>query len=183
MSASGGPAELRRQWCAGARQRAALRNPPKNLRASTPTPNPRPHEIDDALLPLLHLPRPVPQPNEMEDVRWFHRDWLAAADLAAAAAAAAGGNGAGSNGAGGGSGGGVARSMDDPLSPAAWGAGPGAGLDFGGFQIPGGYSLAHRLITGWLRESGSGGGGGRGESWSGDLLPQVRGRGGAQGGG
>lgn len=88
----------------------------------------------------------------MEDVRWFHRDWLRAA--------AAGSNSSlnsdsdsdlNTNGGGGGA----------PVH----GAGPGAGVDFRGFEVPGPYSLAHRLITGWLREEA--------RPWAGDTLPQV----------
>jgi phosphohistidine phosphatase len=100
----------------------------------------------------------------MEDVRWFHRDWINAAVARGAAAAAAGSGGSGSGG---------------------FDAGPGSDPDFGGFEIPGPYSLAHKLITGWLREgSSSSSSGGSGDdasssgssarqAWAGDEMPQV----------
>jgi len=121
----------------------------------------------------MHLPNPVPQPGEMEDVRWFHRDWIRAAVTAqhaqhatAAAAAGAGRDGDGSSGAQGEDGGSVLRGL---LS-----AGAGSEVDYGGFEIPGGYSLAHLLITGWLKEGGGGGGGSEQQQpWVGDAIPQV----------
>jgi hypothetical protein len=121
-----------------------------------PPPAPRREELDEALLPLARLPAPVPQPGEMDDVCWFHRDWLRAATAAAAAAAApaaASSDGSGDAGPG--------------PAPPAFDAGPGTAVDYGGFDIPGGYSLAHRLITGWLREDTP-------EPWAGDALPQAR---------
>ncbi|GBF93962.1 hypothetical protein Rsub_06211 [Raphidocelis subcapitata] len=124
----------------------------------------RPWEVEGALLPRGDLEEPVPQPGEMEDVRWFHRDWIRAAmEAAAAGSSTDGSDGGGGDGSSGGGGG-------------APDAGPGARCgDFGGFQIPGPYSLAHRLITGWLDGGGGGGNGGcgDGEAWAGDAVPQV----------
>lgn len=73
---------------------------------------------------MLHPP--VPQPGEMEDVVWLHRDWLAWAVR----------------------------------------AGP---QQAGGFGIPGPYSLANRLIHGWLDAGAQLGG-----EWAGASFPQVR---------
>ena len=143
-------------------------------------------EAEAALLPDSRLPAPAPQPGEMDDVRWFHRDWLrAAVAVAAGGGGGSGGswysdaNGGSSSGNGGGSGGGAPAS-DYLRQLEQCGAGPGACAgDFGGFQIPGPYSLAHRLISSWLAEapaassSSSCSGGGGGEAWPGDALPQV----------
>lgn len=117
--------------------------------------------MEGALLPLALLPAPVPQPGEMEDVRWFHRDYLTTATAGAVpglAGRAGGGDGGGGSGGGGG------------------GAGPGAGSDRRGLLIPGPYSLAHRLISGWLVGEGGRGGAPGGGGWAGDALPQVGGR-------
>eukprot|EP00798_Chlamydomonas_sp_ICE-L_P018942 gene18942-25510_t len=62
---------------------------------------------------------------ELEDTRWFHRDWLRAATSREGVA------------------------------------------DMGPFNIPGPYSLASRLIKGWLAE-------GQSDPWTGDQVDQVQ---------
>lgn len=88
----------------------------------------RPQEVVDALLPLV--PTTTPQVDEMEDVRWFHKDW-----------------------------------MTTTLNPAAQPNDQHGGR--GTFMIPGPYSLANQLITGWLTAQQ------RQPSWPGDSVPQV----------
>ncbi|PNH05742.1 hypothetical protein TSOC_007972, partial [Tetrabaena socialis] len=136
------------------------------------------HEVTAVLGPLQHEVAAVPGPRqelqwpqadveELADVRWFHRDWLRAVALrpqpGGAEAGAAGG--AGAKAAGG---------------AAGEAAGGRAVAGAGEFNVPGPWSLAHRLILGWAGEGGGGGSGGgggareeAGEAWVGDAFPQV----------
>ncbi|WIA32279.1 hypothetical protein OEZ86_003125 [Tetradesmus obliquus] len=109
----------------------------------------KPAEVSAVLGDCRFLQPPVPQEGEMEDVRWFHRDWL------------------------------------------SWALQQGPEAAPGGFMIPGEYSLAYRLITGWLQqqkqsvpqtvqnshqESGSNSSSSSSSAkgiWLGDQVPQV----------
>ncbi|MEW5318011.1 MAG: hypothetical protein WDW38_009265 [Sanguina aurantia] len=91
-----------------------------------------PAEVESVMLPLLQPP--VAQADELADVRWFHRDFLMASILTPAVAPVSGTDGSGAGSSGGGT---------VPI--------PG----HSSFNIPGSYSLAHRLITKWLGVSAS----------------------------
>lgn len=99
------------------------------------------------LLPRLQTPKA--DPDELADVRWIHRDWLAAVLRGSS-------DGTGLN----------------TLDGASKDVVPGQKA----FHIPGRWSLAYRLINNWV-EGKAGPGTSRAavqEEWAGDQIPQVR---------
>lgn len=88
------------------------------------------------VMPLLAPPLPptVPQPGEMQQVRWFHKDWLRQMVYESAP---------------------KLRCLPDRSS----------------FTIPGSYSLANMLITGWLGQANPEGEGG--EKLTLQNIPEV----------
>lgn len=140
-------------------------------------------EVCDAVQ-SLRLQQPTPQEDEMEDVRWFSRCvcvcmcvCVSAKQLITSSSESL-------------ADGIDALSHTRPVLLRMLGAclrreWVQAALDSGqdaapsGFCIPGEYSLAHRLITGWLGGAGSSSSDGRSSdgssssSWVGDWVPQV----------
>ena len=114
--------------------------------------------MTDALQPPLTTP--IPQPGEMEDVRWFHRDWLAWAlqlgpDRAPASFAIPG-----------------TFQLPAGFVAPCWGFAARVALKAPP-ELPcrcrtpaGPYSLAHKLITGWMAASQQ-------VPWAGSDFPQV----------
>lgn len=121
----------------------------------------RPAEVEHCLTPELQTVRV--DAEELEDARWFHRDWLLRALGLAGSTSTSTTT----------SSGGQVR--------AACAAGGSAEAESVPFRIPGRYALANTVITDWLmgRASSRGGGGSRvnggGEAgaWGGAALPAV----------